>query len=367
MDQFIKGMELCEGFFRDCAKGIIEERFPGLPYSAGLIGYGSDVLGYDDPVSTDHMWGPRFYLFLRKEDLAKKDAIFRALSENLPCAYRGYSVNFTEPDPNDCGVQHPKWVDSGPVNPLVFIQTFEDYLAEQLGTSDLAHIGPLRWLAFSEHRLLSLVSGRFFVDGLDCAGKLAPIWYYPRDVKLYLIASNWRLIASEQAFVKRCGACGDEIGARIICARLCERLMRLCFLFQDTYAPYSKWFGTAFGRLDVDEKIKAAIHGALAAADPESREDRLVEAQALVGALQNASSLAEFVNVEIKDYFGRDIRVVFAEKFAEAVEKELTGTAFAGVPPFGTLSQVGGIASFTDDLGCERQIMGLYAAEERGI
>ncbi len=64
MNQFIKGMTLCRDFFNDCAKKVIEYRFPDLKYSAGLIGYGSDVLGYDDAVSTDHMWETRFYLFL---------------------------------------------------------------------------------------------------------------------------------------------------------------------------------------------------------------------------------------------------------------------------------------------------------------
>ena len=110
MDQFIKGMALCRDFFNDCAKTVIEYRFPDLKYSAGLIGYGSDVLGYDDAVSTDHMWGPRFYLFLSCEDIAEKEHIFSVLSENLPYTYKGYSVNFTEPDPDDCGVQHPKFI-----------------------------------------------------------------------------------------------------------------------------------------------------------------------------------------------------------------------------------------------------------------
>lgn len=54
MSEFIKGMDLCEGFFNEYAKPIIEKHFPNLKHSAVLIGYGSDVLGYNDAVSTDH-------------------------------------------------------------------------------------------------------------------------------------------------------------------------------------------------------------------------------------------------------------------------------------------------------------------------
>ena len=242
MSKFIKGMELCESFFTDCARAIIEDNFPDMIYSAGLIGYGSDVLGYDDAVSTDHMWGPRFYLFLSLADIEKKDKIFSALSKNFPYRYKGYSVNFTKPDPNDCGVRHPEFISEGNVNPLIFIHTFEDYLLDQLGISDLNNIKPYEWLAFSEHRLLSLVSGKFFVDRLNCTEVISHIKYYPNDVRLYLIASNWEIIAAEQAFFKRCGQCGDAVGSRIICSRICERLMRLCFLYKGVYAPYSKWF-----------------------------------------------------------------------------------------------------------------------------
>lgn len=360
MSQFIRGMKLCENFFNDYAKTIMEDNFPNLKYSAGLIGYGSDVLGYDDVVSTDHMWGPRFYLFLSKEDITKKDEIFNVLSENLPYTYKGYSVNFTEPDINDCGVQHPKFISEGKVNPLIFIQTFDDYLIEQLGISDLDNIKPYEWLAFSEHRLLSLVSGKFFVDGLHCTEILSKIKYYPRDVKLYLIASNWEIISSEQAFVKRCGECGDEIGSRIICSRICERLMRLCFLYKDTYAPYSKWFGTAFSSLDIDGKIKKMICEALSADDLTKREKMLVQAQAFIADLHNASGLTEFVDYQIENYFGRDIKVIFADKFVEATVMGLVGTAFENVPLIGALSQVGGIASITDEKNYYKQIMGLY-------
>lgn len=360
MKEFIKGMDLCEGFFNERAKPIIEENFPELKYSAGLIGYGSDVLGYDDPVSTDHMWGPRFYLFLSDADISKKNDIIKALSENLPYTYKGYSVNFTEPDPNDCGVQHPKFITEGKVNPLVFIHTFDEYLNEQLGTADLDNITPIQWLVFSEHRLLSLVSGKFFIDSLNYTEKIEKIKYYPNEVKLYMIASNWEIIASEQAFVKRCGECGDEVGSQLVCARIAERLMRLCFLYKDTYAPYSKWFGTAFGKLDIDERIKQTISDALSANCLVERENKIVEAQALVADVHNVSGLTDYVDYCIESYFGRNIKVIFADKFVDVTVKELKNTAFGNTPLIGTLSQVGGLSAFADEKEFYPQIIRLY-------
>lgn len=360
MSNFIKGLELCQGFFDNCAKGIIENAFPNLMYSAGVIGYGSDVLGYDDAVSTDHMWGPRFYLFLGQSDISKKDDIFRVLSEKLPYTYKGYSVNFTKPDPNDGGVQHPKFITEGNVNPLIFISTLEAYLSEQLGTSDLDNLTPLQWLSFSEHRLLSLVSGRFFTDGLRCGEAIAKLKYYPKDVKLYLIASNWDIIASEQAFSRRCSDLGDEIGSRLIAARIAERLMRLCFLYNDTYAPYSKWLGTAFSRLNIDKNIENAIKTALSADSSEKREDSIVKAQTLVADMHNASGLTDFVDYRIESYLGRNIKVIFAEKFAEASVKKIENTVLKSAPLMGTLSQIGGLSSISDEPELYSRITNLY-------
>jgi hypothetical protein len=95
--KFIKGLELCEGFFFDLAKPILDKHFPGLKYSAGLIGFGSDVIGYDDEVSRDHEWGPRFYLFLDEKDMPKEQEIMDAFGKNLPYEYKGYSTSFSVP------------------------------------------------------------------------------------------------------------------------------------------------------------------------------------------------------------------------------------------------------------------------------
>lgn len=360
MNKPLQGMALSERFFFDAAKPILDAQFPDLVYSAGLIGYGSDVLGYDDAISRDHMWGPRFYLFLREADMARRDAVWDALADGLPYEYAGFSVNFTPPDPNDGGVQHPQKIDHGRVNPLIFLQTMDQFLLDQLGTADLAHLSPLDWLAFSEHRLLSLTAGRFFVDGLHLADRLAPLRYYPDDARCYLIASNWDILATEQAFVRRAADCGDETGSVLLCARMAERLMRLCFLYCRQYAPYSKWFGTAFSRLDVDGRIKSAISAALHANTADAREINLVLAQALVADLHNRSGITPPVAYQIESYYGRPIKVIFADQFSAACTAALAGTPYAGLPLIGTLSQIGGLSELSDDPGAAAQIKRLY-------
>ncbi len=360
MSDTIQGKPLCRGFFFDHAKSIIEETCPHLSYSAGLLGYGSDVLGYDDAMSRDHMWGPRFYLFLRPEDMAYRKPLMDAFSRKLPYTYRGFSVHFTAPDPNDNGVRHAQSITEGPVSPLIFITTFDDYLTEQLGRADLSSLTPAMWLSFSEHRLLSLVSADWYADGLDCGRRLDTLRFYPDPVKRYLIASQWDTIASEQAFMRRCGDCGDEIGSRLVCGRIAERLMRLCFLYRETYAPYSKWFGTAFGRLDVNPAIGQALAEAFSAKDMEEREARLIEAQLCTAVLHNESGLTAPVDVQAEDYYGRPIRVIFADKLAEAVTDTLVGTALAGVPLFGSFSQVGGLSALSDEVDCHPHVAALY-------
>lgn len=363
MAEFIKGLDLCEGFFNECAKPIIDKYFPNLQYSAGLIGYGSDVLGYDDEVSRDHMWGPRFYMFLSENDLGKKDEISNKFAENLPYEYMGYSVNFTEPDPNDNGVQHPKFINSGKVNPLIFIQTFDEFLLDEIGTADLNNISPLDWLSFSEHRLLSLVSGKLFADKLNIREQTNKIKFYPDNVKLYLVASQWNIIASEQAFVKRCGEVGDEIGSQIICSRIAERLMRLCFLYKNTFAPYSKWFGTAFDKLDIDDNIKKYISGALSANSLSEREDNIVKAQKAVADLHNESKITDYVDCKIESYFGREIKVIFADKIVDTTAEKLKGTSLENTPLLGTMSQFGGLSDFADEKVYYEQIKKIYGDE----
>ena len=74
----------------------------------------------------------------------------------------------------------------------------------------------------------------------------------------------------------------------------------------------------------------------------------------------NVSGLTDVVDYEIESYFGRDIKVIFADNFAETTAEKLKGTALENVPLIGTLSQFGGLSSFADEKEFYPQIMRLY-------
>lgn len=62
----ISGLNLSELFYQQVVKPIMLRFFPEIKYACARMGRGSEVLGYDDSVSTDHDFGPCVQLFYRK-------------------------------------------------------------------------------------------------------------------------------------------------------------------------------------------------------------------------------------------------------------------------------------------------------------
>ena len=55
----ISGLQLSQRFYAH----VVAPQLAGIPHSAALFGWRSDVLGYDTERSTDHGWGPRVLVF----------------------------------------------------------------------------------------------------------------------------------------------------------------------------------------------------------------------------------------------------------------------------------------------------------------
>ena len=336
MPNFISGLTLSELFYFEAAKPILESHFPEVPHSAALIGWGSEVLGYDDVQSTDHHWGPRFLLFLSDADhKTYSKAIFDALAENLPYKFRGYSTNFGPPDEGK--VRHREEIESGPVNHMIHIETIESFFGWYLGANPNSEITKAEWLTFSEHKLRAVTGGKVFHDDLGLEAVRQKFSYYPRPIWLYQLATQWGKIAEDEAFIGRTGATGDELGSMIIAARQIKNLMKLCFLMERKYAPYSKWFGRAFSELKCAQELNPSFKAALLASSWQEREKHLSDAYEIVARLHNELQITKPLEPKVSNYFGRPYLTIQAphfglaiwEKFVEEASRENMRIKFA--------------------------------------
>src|SRR5262249_27789412 len=167
MKEFIPGLELARKFYEEAVRPILESDFSGVPYSAALIGAGSEVLGFDTVMSTDHHWGPRAMVFLRERDYERyARAITESLRQKLPVSFCGYSTNYSEPDPNDNNTQHLIEIENGPVNHRVEIHTMRGFFLDHLGFELDRALEPPDWFTFPEQKLRTIIAGAVFHDEL---------------------------------------------------------------------------------------------------------------------------------------------------------------------------------------------------------
>ncbi|MBS0410108.1 MAG: DUF4037 domain-containing protein [Proteobacteria bacterium] len=306
MATFVPGLELARRFYEDWAA----PRLAGAPHAAALIGDGSEVLGFDTPMSTDHDWGARVLVFL--DPGASPPAL-----EPAPRTFLGWpapGIAFTS-----LGAWARETLAAGPEGPV----SWRD------------------WLAIPEQRLLAATAGAVFADPSgELTALRARLAWYPDDVWLYRLACQWGRIAEERAFVGRAGERGDDLGSRIIAARLARDIMGLGFLVERAYAPYAKWFGTAFARLPCADVLTPPLARALAADDWPEREAGLAEAAMAAAALHAARGVPGRLEARVGPYFTRPFQVINADEIAGAIRAEIADPELRARPLVGNVDQV---------------------------
>ena len=338
MPPFISGLELSRRFYQESVRPTLLETFPGLAHSAALLGRGSEVLGFDDEMSTDHNSEARVLLFLRDEDQARQgDAIAKTLRERLPARF------------HDRATDHA-------------IFTIRAYVLEHLGFDIDGELEVADWFTFSEQRLCMFTAGAVHHDDLGLQDVRDRFAYYPRDVWLYLLAAGWWRVHPEANLLGRAGFVGDELGSALIGSRLVDDLMRLCFLMERQYAPYSKWFGTAFSRLACAPELSTDLWNALAARTWPEREAALLSAYEQVAALHNALRVTPPVATEVEQMWDRPFKVLWGN-FPGALHAEIQDPA---VLRMAETWPAGGVDRLRE-LGWRPQIRGLLRGLIDGV
>ena len=348
--RFVPGLDLSQSFYEEAVGPILGRHFPGLVHSAALLGPGSEVLGYDTAQSMDHDWGPRLMLFLTPADHdTHANEIDRVLREELPFEIRGYPTNLSR---HEDGTALMLSTDSQPINHGVMLLTVKGFFPHVLGFDPTGDVRAVDWLSVPENHLLMVTAGRVFHDGL---GQLEPIRaklrYYPHDVWLYLLAAQWRRIGQEEAFMGRCGQAGDDLGSRLVAARLVRDLMHLCFLMERHYAPFIKWLGTAFAQLDCAAVLSPVLTRVLAADSWQQREEYLTIAYEFVANTHNNLGITEPLSVQVSQFHSRPFQVIHADRFVEAIRAAITSAEVLALP-----EHLGSVDQFLDSTDALRHL-----------
>ncbi|MBQ5441116.1 MAG: DUF4037 domain-containing protein [Firmicutes bacterium] len=226
----MKGLEISKAFFEKYGLPMLKEQFPEvLPYlAAGLIGPGSECLGYDDETSQDHDFEPGFCIFLPSEEVVDRRTAFlleRAYYK-LPREFMGFKRSLMAPV-------------GGARNGV--IRTSE-FFTEKTGSPD-GNLTPYEWLRLPEQSLLECVNGEIFMDNYGEVSAIRErLSKYPPDIFRKKLAGHLLLMSqSGQYNYNRTLGHGETAAAQLAVNEFVRSTISAIFLLNGKYQPYYKW------------------------------------------------------------------------------------------------------------------------------
>ncbi len=224
------GLELSRAFFEAHGAPMLRQQFPEWAdrLAVGLVGSGSECLGYDDEVSRDHDFEPGFCIFLPGEDELDRRTEFL-----LERAYAKLPREFL-------GVKRPLLSPVGGNRRGVI--RLSDFLQARTGTRD-GRLSTEQWLRLPEQYLLEVTGGALFWQGDGTFARIRDVLaYLPEDVRRKKLAGNLLLMAQAGQYnYPRCLRHGEPAAAQLAVFEFTRHAIAAIFLLNRRYLPYYKW------------------------------------------------------------------------------------------------------------------------------
>ena len=347
MSKFLPGIELSRIFYWQVVRPLLDQHYPGLPHAAALLGPGSEVLGFDTEMSMDHHWFPNVLIFIQDQDEELAEPIHEMLRWNLPLTFMDFPLHLVE-IPGEPGTYWMQLKNEHPLNHNIHPRTLRWFISQLTDWDMDKPLEDADWLSIPSQILRSITSGALHHDGVgELTALRVRLEWYPHDVWLYLLAAGWQRIGDEEHIMPRAGYVGDEIGSALIGSRLVQDIMSLCFLMEKQYAPYPKWFGTAFQQLHCASDLTPILRRAQLAETWREREGALGVAYEYLARMHDALGITHQLPEEVSNFHNRPFQVIRGDLFANAILEQIQDSNVLRITQRGLIGSVDQISDNT--------------------
>ncbi|MDE5938569.1 MAG: DUF4037 domain-containing protein [Lachnospiraceae bacterium] len=239
----MKGLELSQKYYEAYGRQMIRTQFPEIADQAavGLVGFGSECLGFDDEISSDHDYGPSFCIWLPRGTYLQCGNRMQAAYDALPKEFMG------------CAARVEEEQGKGRVGALCL----EDFYLEILGRDGVPKTDA-EWFAVSETALATATNGAVFEDpcGKFTGIREGLLAYYPKEVWLKKLAESLAKAAQAGQYnYARAMKRGERIAAEIALTEFVKEAMQIVYLLNKKYAPFYKWMHRGMQELAICSEI----------------------------------------------------------------------------------------------------------------
>ncbi len=225
----MKGLEISREYYKQYGLPMLEAEFSEVidRVAAGLVGEGSECLGFDDEISRDHDFDMGFCLFVTEEDYAKFGFKLSRAYSRLPKEFMGLERNMLSPvGGNRRGVI-----------------TVEDFYTRHLGAASAPDTVE-RWLYTPSSSLLAASSGELFSDPLGIFSEIRKrlLLGYPEDIRRKKLAGHTVFMAQAGQYnYSRCLKRGENGAAQLAVFEFVRHAISAIYLLNNSYEPFYKW------------------------------------------------------------------------------------------------------------------------------
>lgn len=264
----MKGLDLARAYYQEVGKPMLEQKYPEYigHIATGLVGEGSECLGFDDYYSTDHDFGPGFCIWLTAEDYKAIGKKLQADYDALPKEWNGFPVrNTTAEGANRVGVFE---IDS-------FYSDFTGY-ADAPKAQTIQDISA--WIEMQPEMLRTAVNGEVFSDPLgEFSARRVHFSKYPEPVRLYRLAQSLSKMAQAGQYNYPRAKKRKDIGMMYSSlAEFVQAAAETGYLLNHSYMPFYKWRIRGMEQFTAVAKLKPMLEAIMSQkADSDTVENEI--------------------------------------------------------------------------------------------